>query len=176
MTQEEWLASDDAIDMIQALRRFHSQDSAWLDQQLQRYFLCNCRHFWKLLPDELSRAGVEVAQRFLMGRATAAELKTAEYSAEGAAFGIDYNCYPETLEKWVNGVLQMPESELRSMARCPPLVTRDFTKELLKRAAYFVDRAMLYPGSTKTWWPTEEYRPLLSVSLLRELFPQPFAQ
>ena len=176
MTHEEWLVADDAIEMIAALRAFHSQDTARLDQQLQRYFLCNCRHFWKLLPQESSRRGVEVAERFLMGQATIEEFKRAEYHAEGAAFLIDYNCEPESNQQWINAVRQMPESDLRAMARCPATMTLEIIRELLRLAAYFVDFAMLYPGFTKNWWPTEEYRPLLSVPLLREFFPHPFAR
>src|SRR4051794_35865504 len=89
MTEAEWLASDDPIAMLEALRANGRGDEADLVRLTNRYLLTCCRAIWSLLPMEASRRGVEVSERYLEGRATRHELGIAEYQAEGAAFFLD---------------------------------------------------------------------------------------
>src|SRR4051794_28122100 len=118
MTKSEWLESDDAGAMIEYLwqRRGVSprtidlafggdmtqpalaqDESADLVRALHRFYLASCRGIWKLLPQEASRRGVELAERFIVGRASAEELNELNYHVEGAAFLIDYNTDPEAV-------------------------------------------------------------------------------
>jgi hypothetical protein len=88
MTEAEWLASDDPIAMLGVLR------ANWRGKDLERLIhLCLldcCRAIWPLLPMEASRQGVEVAERYILGRATREEYGLAEWQAEGAAFFLDF--------------------------------------------------------------------------------------
>ena len=89
MTEEEWLASDDPIAMLKALRADWRGEDADLLRLTNRYLLACCRAIWTLLPLEASRQGVEVAERFIEDRATREEFADAEYLAEGAALFLD---------------------------------------------------------------------------------------
>ena len=75
--------------MLKALRTsWHGEeaDFVWLTH---RYQLACCRAIWRLLPIEASRRGIEVAERWIEGRATREEFGLAEWQAEGAAFFLD---------------------------------------------------------------------------------------
>ena len=89
MTEEEWLTSDDAIAMLEALRDHWQGEEDELVRIIHRYLLACCRAIWALLPMEETRLGVEVAERYIEGRATREEFAHAEYQAEGAAFFLE---------------------------------------------------------------------------------------
>jgi hypothetical protein len=141
-----------------------------LERRLHRYYLASCRAIWKLLP-EWSRHGVEVAERYLMGKCTHDEFKKANWDAEAAAFLIDYDSDPDTLHSWVGELSAIPKNELQSLLH-PPTVTIE-PRELLKRAAYFVDFAMVYPSLTPKGPPSRDYYVFLSAHLLREMVGKP---
>jgi hypothetical protein len=193
MTESEWLACDDAGAMLEYIwvchdvqpcdiglrfdgdmRNVDMSDSAVaiLERRLHRYYLASCRAIWKLLPQEESRRGVEVAERYLMGKATDQEFRKAEYEAEGAAFNIDYNVDPDAIERWVEQVRVIPKQELQLLLHPPTLVIE--LRELLKRAAYFADFAIVYPSLSPKGPPSENYYMFLSAPLLREFVGNPF--
>lgn len=89
MTEEEWLACDDPVAMLEALRDHWKGEQDELAKNIHRYLLACCRAIWALLPMEESRQGVEVAQRYIEGRATREEFVDAEYQSEGAAFFLE---------------------------------------------------------------------------------------
>jgi hypothetical protein len=156
------------------MRHVDASDSAIarLEGRLHRYYLVSCRAIWKLLPQEESRRGVEVAERYLMGKATAEEFKKANYEAEGAAFNIDYNVDPDAINQWVAEFQAIPKHELQSLLH-PPTAKIE-ARELLKRAAYFVDYAMVYPSLTPKGPPSRDSYVFLSAALLREMLGNPF--
>jgi len=189
MTEGEWQVCDDAGAMLDALwqqhgvspanidLRFggdmrgsaHSQDGlADLDRALHRYYLASCRGIWKLLPQEASRRGVELAEQFLAGAVSGEELSKYNWHVEGAAFCIDYNTDPEAIDRWVAEVRAIPEAELRSMLHPPEVVREIEPRALLLRAAYFVDYAMIYPSLRPKGPPPASYRPFLSATVLRQ--------
>jgi hypothetical protein len=86
MTEEEWLASDDPIAMLEALRDHWQGEEDELVSIIHRYLLACCRVIWALLPMEGSRLGVEAAERYIEGRATREEFAY----AFGVAVGTDF--------------------------------------------------------------------------------------
>jgi hypothetical protein len=174
MTEAEWLASSDAPRMIDALWHLQRDDLEGLERRLHWYYLLCCRAIWKLLPQEASRRGVEVAERFLAGEADDEELSDVNWSVEGAAFCIDYNTDPESIEQWIVQTQAMPDAELRAILHPPEAARRIETRELLKRAAYFADYCMIYPRLLPKGPPPQSYAPFLSADLLREVFGSPF--
>jgi hypothetical protein len=194
MTESEWHDSDDAGAMLDYL--WHRQGispsgfdlrfggdmresapsqsvSADLDSALHRFYVASCRGIWKLLPQEASRRGVELAEQFLAGAVSGEKLSEYNWHVEGAAFRIDYNTDPEAIDRWVAEVQAIPESELRSMIHPPAVALEIEPRELLKRAAYFVDYAMIYPSLSPKGPPPVIYRPFLSAAVLRQYIGYP---
>ena len=174
MTEAEWLQTSDVQQMLEAFWELHGDDEPTLVCKLHRYFLACCRRIWKLLPQEGSRRGVAVAERYLLGKATEGELSEADWHVEGAAFNIDYNCEPEAIAHWVEQTRQIPEAELRAMLHPPQSVLEIDAHELLLRAAYFADYAVIYPHLTPKRGVPDNYVVFLSADLLRELVGNPF--
>jgi len=174
MTEADWLESADVPLMLEALWELHGGDELPLVAALHRYFVASCRRIWKLLPQDGSRRGVKIAERYLAGRATDEELSEVDWHVEGAAFNIDYNCDPEAIERWVKQTRAMPDAELRAMLHPPEAALDIDTRELLKRAAYFADYAVIYPHLMPKRGVPDSYVPFLSAGLLRELFGNPF--
>jgi hypothetical protein len=189
MTESEWIESEDAGAMIEYLwqRRGVSprtidltfggdmtqstltqDETADLVRVLHRFYLASCRGIWKLLPQEASRRGVELAEQFIVGRASAGELNEFNYHVEGAAFRIAYNTEPEAIDQWAAQVRAIPEAELRSMLHPPSVASEIEPWELLKRAAYFADYAMIYPSLGAIGSPRASYLPFLSAQVLRQ--------
>jgi hypothetical protein len=160
--------------MIEALRELRKDDPAGLELELQRYYLACCRAIWRLLPQEASRNGVVVAERRLTGEVTDEEFHRAEYECEGAAFNIDYNCDPVAIQLWVEQTQAIPKAELRAMLHPPDAADQIETRELLKRAAYFADYAMVSAGITPRGYVFPFYFLFYSADLLRRMFGNPF--
>ena len=139
-----------------------------LASTLHRFYLASCRGVWRLLPQDGSRYSVELAERFLAGVATAQEVNEANYYAEGAAFCIDYDTAPQEIARWVEEVRAIPDAELRSMLHGAEAADEVEPRELLKRAAYFADYAMIYPSLSPQGPPPETYRLFLSAAVLRQ--------
>jgi hypothetical protein len=117
---------------------------------------------------------VEVAERYLEGEATDDELKEIDWDVEGAAFNIDYNCDRAAIEGWVEEGRAIPEAEHRAMLHPPGAAAEVDTRELLMRAAYFADFAVIYPHLEPKRGVPDSYVPFLSAALLRDLFGNPF--
>lgn len=168
MTEEQWLRSDDVPLMLTWIRQEWRGKEADLDRILQRYCLACCRRIWRLLPQEASHAGIEVAERFVDGLATRAELGQAEWLAEGAAFKIDNDSEPESIALWCDQVSRIPPEELDAMIHSPRPEDDLSPRGLLKHAAYFADISMCSGGSI------EGFRLFLPAPLLREVVGNPF--
>lgn len=177
MTEQEWDACDNAFLMLNYIWRFnkipqlpfsfggnmnHIIDSS---VQLHRYYLACCRAIWPLLPQELSRQGIELAEQWLDGKVSTEALNQFNYCVEGAAFNIDYNTEPDKIETWIRH-LQLNNS-YRNLLHPPEMADQLSLREILRRAAYFADYAMIYPSLEPIGTPNETYRLFLSAPLLR---------
>src|SRR5262249_2845506 len=133
-----------------------------------RFYLASCRGIWKLLPQEASRRGVEMAEQWLAGSVSDEEMSEYNWDVEGAAFCIDYNTAPADIDRWVAEVRALSTAELRSMVHPPGAAEGIEPRELLLRAAYFADYAMVYPSLSPKGPPPASYRPFLSATVLRQ--------
>jgi hypothetical protein len=159
--------------MLEALWEAAGDDEAALVPSLHRYFVACCRRIWRLLPQEGSRRGIEVAERYLAGEATDDELDEVDWHCEGAAFNINYNCEPEAIQRWVAEVRAIPADEMAAMLSPPGAAPGVDEQELLMRAAYFADYATIYPHLTPKRGVPDSYAAFLSAELLREQFGGP---
>ncbi len=193
MTEADWRGSGDAGAMLDFLweqrgvsphwtdLRFgghvrgdgSASDTADLDRALHRFYLASCRGIWKLLPQEESRRGVEMAEQWLAGAVSDEELSKYNWHTEGAAFCIDYNTAPDDIARWVADVRALPAAALRSMLHPPGTADEVEPRELLKRAAYFAEYAMVYPSLRPPGPPPGSYRPFLSAEVLRRYVGYP---
>jgi hypothetical protein len=175
MTEAKWNSSLDVRRLLPVLRKQWRGDQETLEKKLHRYYVACCRAIWQLLPQQGSREGVEVAERYLEGEATREELRKVDYEVEGAAFNLDYNGNPRDIRLWVQAARAISKNKLRAMLHPVEAVSR----ELLTKAAYFVDFAVVYPGmKEKNPWAGDMIwagcDPFLSAPLLREMFGNPF--
>jgi hypothetical protein len=170
MTQAEWMSSTNVPAMLETLWEAARNDDAVLVPALHRYFLKCCRRIWRLLPQPESRLGVEIGEQFLAGLVSDKELYKINWYVEGAAFTIDYNTEPEAIDSWMAEVNAISASEMAVMLNPPGLNLEIEARELLKRAAYFADYAMLYPHLTPKHRVPGSYVIFLSPELLRQQF------
>jgi hypothetical protein len=196
MTESEWHTSDDAGAMLDYLWARHGVSPHAIDvrfgddmgdipaapgalvdleRALHRYYLACCRVIWKLLPQEESRRGVELAEQFVDGKVSDEEIRKYNWHVEGAELCIDFNTEPEAIDCWVAEIRALTEAELRSMLHPPEAAQLIEPRELLKRAAYFADYAMIYPSLSPKGPPTASYRPFLSPEVLRQSVAYPAA-
>ncbi|HEY1191037.1 MAG TPA: hypothetical protein VGE74_25615 [Gemmata sp.] len=141
-----------------------------LTRALHRFYLASCRGIWPLLPQEASRRGVELAEQFLAGAVAAESVNEYNWHTEGAAFRIDYAAAPgdvEAIAQWIVEIQALPAGELRAMLHPPETADEVEPRELLLRAAYFADYAMIYPSIRPPGPPPDSYRPFLSAEVLR---------
>jgi hypothetical protein len=195
VTQAEWLASEDPLAMLGALRDGWRGEEADLVRLTHRYLLACCRAIWVLLPLEESRRGVEVAERYIDGQATREEFGTAEWDAEGAAFFLELFEWEPTGEEdpearqarirheedrrarselLARQVQAIPPLELRRLVRPTANDLEISPRQLLSDAAYFADTAMCYPGIRPREGILEKHAKFLSTPVLREFVGNPF--
>lgn len=194
MTAEQWRRSEDPVAMLRALRATWCGEEAELVRLTHRYLLACCRANWELLPMEESRRGIEVAERYVDGRATREELGRAEWDAEGAAFFLEpfeYEPEDETpearegrlqyeadrkarIDLLVAEVEAMPPEDLRRLVRLEASDGDISPRPLLADAAYFADSAMTYPGVRPRGSVIDKHRKFLAAALLREIVGDSF--
>src|SRR5262249_43913611 len=132
---------------------------------------------------EASRRGVELAERFLAGEVTAEQLREYNWYTEGAAFFFDYTKADDKegmddIARYVLEVEAIPVQEFRAMFHPPTMADEIEPRELLKRAAYFADYAMIYSDLRKRRPPPMSYRQFLSAEVLRQhvAYPGPVVE
>jgi hypothetical protein len=92
VTEAEWLACTDLLQMYGQLRSMGKIK----DNRSRKFRLRNaacCRRIWPLLTDERSRAAIEVAERFVEGRASEAELKEAYQHASTVSSWVGWESF-----------------------------------------------------------------------------------
>lgn len=182
MTDAEWNASDDVRPMLRYLRDSWQGDEAELDRLLHRYYVASCRRLWKLLPLEASRTCVEVAERFLDGKATAEELSAAEYEAEGAAFLFErwdeigrrtgltfHDLEPDRVSACIRQFEAIPPEDLERLIGKADPNEFESPRDVLGAVAYLVSMSSCYHGLHPKNVIEDLYAPFLSADLLREM-------
>jgi hypothetical protein len=127
-----------------------------------------------LLPQEASRRGIDVAERYMNGAASDGELNMAIWHAENAAFNIGHNCDPEAVEQWADEVQAIPAGELAALLHPPGVALDVDARELLARAAYFTLGTTMFPQPPGLGVGPVTNSLFLSAALLREQFGNPF--
>ena len=195
MTEAEWLASDDACAMLEFLWQQLKAARSGNDlcgpnggdaleanavgveadsvRALHELYLASCRHIWRLLPQEASRRGIELAEQHLAGVVTAEEVSDYNWHTEAAAFCFEYDSEPESIARWVAEVRALPEPELQRMLHPPEIADQIDPRELLARAAYFADYAMIYPSIRPLGPPQRDHCLFLSAEVLRQYVGYP---
>lgn len=146
---------------------------AGLETALHRFYLASCRRIFALLPETGSRGGVEMGEKFLAGETSADDVKRFTWHTEAAAFEFDYNLHPNHTAPLIAAVREMPKPELRLLLNPPEAADEVEPRDLLKRAAYFADYAMIYSSLTPKGPPPNSYRIFLSADLLRQHVSRP---
>jgi hypothetical protein len=85
MTELEWLASEDAQEMLRCLERQHNANRKKIGRRKVRLFGCaSCRLLWESMVDERSRKAVEFAERMIDHLVTSADLSSVRDEARQA--------------------------------------------------------------------------------------------
>jgi hypothetical protein len=75
MTEEEWLVSENAKEMLQCLQRQHNVNRRKIGRRKIRLFGCaSCRLLWNAMVDDRSRSAVEYIERLMEDQADVTDL------------------------------------------------------------------------------------------------------
>jgi hypothetical protein len=172
MTADEWEASDDALEMLKAVRG-KWRDQAALQQALQRYYLACCRAVWPLLPHPRTRRGVEAAERYLDGLASAEDLDRADRDAQWAAHDVESGVYPDIDAARAQAAEALSSGRLRL---APPVDDGSGAprRHPLNEAAWFAAHAVGYRHDKYMKVRERWYARFHSARLLRCVFANPF--
>ena len=162
MTADPGKTACDVSALLDALWEIPGVDETELVARLHAYFIASARRISRLLPQEASRRGIDIAARYVAGEAAEDELTGYDYYSEGAAFNIDYNCDPASIARWVDELAAMNEDELASLYDQSHAAEPVGPREILKQAAYFANFAMNYPFISRPRKSWKRYVPFLS--------------
>ena len=136
MTNEDWKTSTSAPIMLAGLYLQNPKQFENFVPILHRYFLACCRKIEHLTPQKNLRDGVRGAEKWINGEITDEEFRRLEWYAEAEAFAFEG---PNTVEE---------KKELQNLIESVEFFKGTSHKTALyvmKKAAYFVDTAMVYP-------------------------------
>jgi hypothetical protein len=160
MTNEEWLNSQSASDM---LAKLHAEQPRFLKSQIRnvhRFLIACCWKHGNLIPQEGLRNGLRGAEQWLAGEIGDDELNRLNWHAEADAFLLDYGKEPED-------IVQI-KALIDSIDEVRDLPFKQARKRLLD-GAYFAEGAMIYPLVTPLpWWDRMFTSEFLCPHLLRE--------
>jgi hypothetical protein len=96
VTEEEWLACEDAREMLHCLLHEHGANRSKRGRRRLRLFGCaSCRLFCDAESDPRSLAAIEYTERFTDGEVGAAEMAEAAKAAHRATLDIEFRRRPE---------------------------------------------------------------------------------
>ena len=139
-------------------------------RKMHEFYVACSRRIVRLLPHEESRRGVESAEDYLAGIATWEELSDQNWLAEGAAFTFDFNSEPERISKWVAEIESIPKEEMRKLLNGHYSETCFDAANVLQRAAYFAEGAMLFPSFSNKTSPRALDAAFLSIDVFEQVF------
>lgn len=137
MTKDDWNTSKSAPDMLSALHTQNSDYFKTLIPILHRYFLACCWKIKHLIPQEGLRNGLLGTEKWIKGEIDDKELYRLDWHSEAECFIIDYaetTVELKEIQKLIDSI-----DELKNLSF-------DDAKNILKKAAYFANTTMVYPG------------------------------
>ena len=134
---ELWNTSDNVFEMLSVLHQLDGNGFQALVPQIHSYLLACCWKIQHLLPQPDIRKGLEVAARFIDGKASLQELRDIDWYMEAAAFALDYAKTTEEIAEL--------KSMIGSIHELDGLSYKD-ARKLLLDAAYFADSSVIYPA------------------------------
>ncbi|MBL4788430.1 MAG: hypothetical protein JKY60_05075 [Kordiimonadaceae bacterium] len=161
MTNDEWNASDDALDMLVSLKEALSAEAyASIQPTLHSYMLACCEKISHLLPQTEIQLGLDAARRYLMGDLDKNVLRWLDWYVEAECFMLDYSSDSDDARELV--------SRVKELASIP----HDQAVSRLKRAAYFASSAITGNIPSQRRW--SKHGPFLCPTLLKKFLPEPF--
>ena len=168
MTEAQWLECDDPVRLLSFAARQPFR-------KLLLYGVACCREHWHLLRHPDSRAAVEWAERYADGLATRDDdYGRLDWRSEGVAFHYEAAAQSGRVESWVG---EWTEASRHDLARLSGRIVgpeRVTEAELVAAAAYLANQLMTLDCTDPLDFTLSGFRPLLSVSLLRDIFGNPF--
>ena len=166
MTEEEWVTSTCASNMLAKLHKARPRFLRTQIPQLHRFFIACCWKHEHLIPQERLRDGLRGAEKWISGEISSAKLEELNYWAEAEAFRIDYAKSAEdvaAIKILINGI-----EDLRALP-----FSR--ARETLLSAAYFAEGAMIYSKFRSLPWIDSLFESeFLCPDLLREFVKPKF--
>lgn len=166
MTNEEWLNSGSAPDMLKTLYAEQPQYFRMSALQLHRFLIACCWKHSHLIPQEGIRDGLRGAERWIAGEISDDELNRLNWDAEGDAFHLDYAKDPDDLAGIEAMVADIPQLDGMPFAEAHALLTR---------AAYFAELSMIYSTMSRPWIESLFASEFVCPDLLREHLAPEFA-
>jgi len=139
MTNENWATSTSAPIMLAALYLQDPDHFKTLVPELHRYFLACCWKMKHLIPQKGLRDGLRGAEKWINGEITDEKFWKLEWIAEAEAFAFENVESPEEIDKLKALIATV---DILKDVEC------DIAHQILKEAAYFTDRAIIYPKIT----------------------------
>ena len=160
MNKEEWATSKSAQYMLAEIHREHPTFLATQIPQLHKFFIaCSWKHK-HLIPQNHLRNGLRGAEDWIDGKIDDDELYRLNWYAEAECFIIDYAKTSQELDE-----LRIFIQEIDELALLP----FEEARNLLRKAAYFAEGAMIYSKMRRLpWWDRLFTSQFLCPKLLRK--------
>ena len=143
MNRKNWFASQAAPKLLLQLWEEHPEFFRSQTKQLHRFLIDCCWKHKDLIPQKGLRDGLKGAEQYLAGEIGVEELGRLNWHAEAEAFHIDYAETSEELADIKRLIASIPR------VRAMPF---EAAREILLRAAYFAEGAMIYPDIRHAPW------------------------
>ena len=157
MNNEQWVKSNDAIEMLVALKDQSEDNFLKSVKSLQRFYIKCCRKKLFLLSQEEFKNGLDIAEAYISNRATRKDVSKQNWKTEGEIFGIEYGTDPISTARCLKKV------------RIHTGLSHNEARDYAVNLGYFIDWSMLYATDFNGKIPTQYSRFLLPGVLKNEI-------
>ncbi len=166
MTNEEWETSQNAAEILLALKSQKPQFFTDQAHQLHYYFLECCKDIAYLTPQKDLKNAIQAGYDWLDGKISDRDLLDYEWHAEAEVFAIQYSDELEDIKYVENLIASI--LEIRELSYIE-------ARDLLYRVTYFVDFSMYYALGWAGKLPSALSKlEFLNADRLREYIKSPF--
>lgn len=165
MIEEEWMACEDPTERLWYVPAPYSERKAWL------FRVACCRRVWMFILDERSRNAVDVAERWVDGRASDEEVGNAQIDAEGA--------HESPSPPYPDGPFNYAEAVACATVAARLAIDSDrgepseYTAEAVAHSA-FVGRGEAVSEESAEWKKLRDTERAAQCRLLNDIFGNPF--